>query len=181
MQVSKLRMEKLILGESKMIFNRLILFVLFMTATCFGADANNGAKLFDGTKSFENGGVSCVACHNVQSSLVISGGVLAMDLSAMGGAIEYILSSVDAMSSDVMKVAYKDKMLTKSEIADIDAFLIQAAAEPGEGYGSNFVMLGFILAAILYVLLSMLNRRKKLKKSVNQDIYDRQMKTSWRN
>lgn len=161
-------------------FNRLILLVLFMTAASFGADANNGAKLFDGTKSFKNGAVACVACHNVKSSLVISGGTLAMDLSAMGGAIEPTLISVDAMSSDVMKAAYRDKMLTPAEIADIDAFLIKAAAEPGEGYGSNFVIFGLILAAILYVLLSLLNSRKKLKRSVNQDLYDRQMKTSWR-
>ena len=164
-----------------MMFNRLILLVLFMTVASFGADANNGAKLFDGTKSFENGAVACVACHNVNSSMVISGGTLAMDLSAMGGAIEYSLSSIDAMSSDVMKAAYKGKMLTPAEIADIDAFLMKAAAEPGEGTGSNFVMMALILAVILYVLLSMLNRRKKLKRAVNQDLYDRQqMKTSWR-
>lgn len=163
-----------------MVFNRLILFGMFMTAVCFGASVDNGAKLFDGTKSFENGAVACVTCHNVKSSLVISGGTLAMDLSAMGGAIEYSLGSVDAMSSDVMKAAYRGKMLTKAEIADIDAFLIKAATEPGEGYGSNFVIFGLILAAILYVLLSLLNRRKKLKKSVNQDLYDRQMKTSWK-
>ncbi len=159
-------------------FSRLILFVLFMTVTSFGADANNGAKLFDGTKSFENGAISCVACHNVNSALVISGGTLAMDLSAMGGAIEYSLGSIDAMSSDVMKAAYKGKMLTKAEIADVDAFLMKAAAEPGEGSGSNFVLFGLILAAILYVLFSMLNKRKTLKRSVNQDLYDRQMKSS---
>jgi len=161
-------------------FSRLILFILFMTATSFGADANNGAKLFDGTKSFENAAVACVACHNVNSAMVISGGTLAMDLSAMGGAIEYSLTNLDAMSSDVMKKAYKGKMLTKAEIADIDAFLIKAAAEPGEGIGGNFVIFGVILAAILYALLSMLNGRKKLRKSVNQDLYDRQTKSSWR-
>ena len=105
-------------------FNRLILFVLFMSASCFGADVNNGAKLFDGTKSFENGAVACVACHNVQSSLVISGGTLAMDLSVMGGAIEYTLTNLEGMTSAVMRKAYEGKMLTQSEIADIDSFLI---------------------------------------------------------
>lgn len=163
-----------------MMLNRLILLVLFVTVACFGADANNGAKLFDGTKSFKNGAVACVACHNVKSSMVISGGTLAMDLSAMGGAVEYTLGSVDAMSSDVMKAAYRGKMVTQAEIADIDAFFMKAAAEPGEGSGSNFVIFGLILAVILYVLFSMLNRRKKLEKSVNQDLYDRQIKTSWR-
>jgi len=58
--------------------------------------------------------------------------------------------------------------------------LVKAAAEPGEGSGGNFVIFGIILAAILYVLLSLLNSRKTLKRSVNQDIYDRQMKSSWR-
>lgn len=163
-----------------MMFNRLILLVLFMTVTTFGADANNGAKLFDGTNSFENGAVSCVACHNVKSDDVISGGTLAMDLSAMGGAVEYTLSNLDAMSSSVMKAAYKGKMLTKSEIADIDAFLMKAAAEPGEGSGSYFIIYALILAVILYVLLSMLNKRKTLRESVNQKLYDRQKKSSWR-
>jgi len=163
-----------------MMFNRLILFVLFMTFSSFGADANNGAKLFDGTKSFENGAVACVACHNVNSSMVITGGTLAMDLSAMGGAIEYTLTSIDAMSSDVMKAAYKDKMLRKDEIADIDSFLMKASAEPGEGNGNNFVIFALILAVILYILLSIFNRREKLKRSVNQDLYDRQIKSSWR-
>jgi hypothetical protein len=57
---------------------------------------------------------------------------------------------------------------------------MKAAAEPGEGSGSYFVIFALILAAILYVLLSMLNSRKKLRRSVNQDLYDRQMKSSWR-
>jgi len=164
-----------------MIFSRLILFVLLITVVSFGADANNGAKLFDGTKSFENGGVACVTCHNVNSASVISGGSMAMDLSSMGGAIGYTLSNIDAMTSDVMKEAYRGKMPTKSEIADIDAFLMKAASNPGHGYGSNFVIFGIILAIILYVLLSMLNKRKTLGVSVNQELYDRQIKASWRN
>jgi len=163
-----------------MMFNRLILLVLFVTATTFGADADNGAKLFDGTNSLENGGVACVACHNVKSDDVISGGVLAMDLSAMGGAVEYTLSNIDAMSSNVMKAAYRGKMPTKEEIADIDAFLIRAAAEPGEGSGSYFIIFALILAVIFYFVLAMLNKRKTLRESVNQKLYDRQKKSSWR-
>ena len=161
-------------------FNRLILFVLFMTASSFGADADNGAKLFDGTKSFDNGGVACVSCHNVQSDKVISGGTLAMDLSAMGGALAYTLTSVDNMSSDVMKVAYKGKLPTPEEMADIDAFVMEASANPSDGSGKYFFIFGIILAIILYKLLSLLNSRKTLKQSVNQDLYDRQVKSSWR-
>jgi cytochrome c553 len=159
---------------------RLFFLSVLMSLLSFAADAKNGAELFDGTRAFKNGAVACVACHNVKSDDVISGGTLAMDLSAMGGAIAYTLGSVDAMSSEVMKKAYEGKMPTKAEIADIDAFLIEAAAHPGEGSGGYFVILALILAALLYFLLSKLNDRKTLKQSVNQELYDRQIKSSWR-
>jgi cytochrome c553 len=159
---------------------RLFFLSVLMSLLSFAADAKHGAELFDGTTAFKNGAVACVACHNVKSDKVISGGTLAMDLSAMGGAIAYTLESVDAMSSEVMKEAYEGKMLTKEEIADIDAFLVDAAANPGEGSGSYFVIFGLLLAVILYFLLSKFTSRKELKKSVNQDLYDRQIKSSWR-
>ena len=161
-------------------FNRLILFVLFMTVSSFGADVKNGAELFDGTKSFEKGGVACVACHNVKSDKVISGGNLAMDLSEMGGALSYTLSSIDSMSSDVMKVAYKGKLPTAKEMADIDAFVMEAMANPSEGFGKYFVVFALILAVILFFLLAKFSGRKELKTSVNQELYDRQKKSSWR-
>ena len=152
-----------------------------MSLLSFGASVEHGADLFDGTTAFKKGAVACVACHNVKSDKVISGGELAMDLSAMGGAIEYTLGDINAMSSEIMKAAYKNKMLTKEEIADVDAFLLDAAAHPGEGSGSYFIFLALILAGVLYFLLSKLNERKTLKQSVNQELYDRQtMKTSWR-
>jgi len=159
---------------------RLIFLGVLMSILSFGADADRGAKLFDGTMPFRNGAVACVACHNVNSASVVSGGTLAMDLSNMGGAIEPIFNSVNAMSSNMMKEAYRGKMPTKNEIADINAFLIKASANPGKGYGSYFVLFGFILAIIFYIVLSKLNVRKELKQSVNQTIYDRQMKSSER-
>ena len=151
---------------------------LSISAACFGASVDNGANLFDGTKSFENGAVACVACHNVNSSAVISGGKLAMDLTAMGGALEYPLSAVENMSSPVMQEAYKGKLLTKDEIADLDAFVMDAANNPGQGAGDNFVMMGVAGAVIAFIILSLLGNGRK-KQSVNEELYDRQtMKTS---
>ncbi|RUM71760.1 MAG: hypothetical protein DSZ08_02365 [Sulfurovum sp.] len=159
---------------------RLIFLSMLMYTLSFGADAQRGAKLFDGEIPFKSGAVACVSCHNVNSASVVSGGTLAMDLSSMGGALAPTFSSVDAMSSNMMKQAYRGKMPTKEEIADIDAFITQAASNPGEGSGSHFAFYAVILAIILYALLSMLNRRKTLKQSVNQHIYDRQIKSSQR-
>lgn len=146
---------------------------LSVSVACFGASVDNGANLFDGTKSFENGAVACVACHNVNSSAVISGGTLAMDLTAMGGALEYPLSAVENMSSPVMQIAYKGKPLTKEEIADLDAFVMDAANNPGTAGGENFVTLGVAGAVIVFIILGLLGSRRK-KQSVNQDLYDRQ-------
>ena len=146
---------------------------LSISAACFAANVDNGANLFDGTKSFENGAVSCVVCHNVNSSAVISGGTLAMDLTAMGGAMEYPLSAVENMSSPVMQEAYKGKPLTKEEIADLDAFIMDAANNPGSAGGDNFVMMGVAGAVIAFIILSLLGNGRK-KESVNQELYDRQ-------
>ncbi|MCF6330069.1 MAG: hypothetical protein L3I99_00805 [Sulfurimonas sp.] len=146
---------------------------LSISAACFAASVENGANLYDGTKSFENGAVSCVVCHNVNSSAVISGGTLAMDLTGMGGTFEYSLGSVENMSSPVMQEAYKGKPLTKEEIADLDAFVLDAVNNPGSAGGENFVMMGVAGAVIMFIILSLLGNGRR-KQSVNQELYDRQ-------
>jgi len=154
-----------------------LIFSLFISIACFGANANNGANLFDGTKSFSNGAVACITCHNVNSSAVISGGKLAMDLTTMGGALEYTLSAVENMSSPVMQQAYKGKLPTKEEIADLDAFILDAANNPGSAGGDNFVLMGASGAVIVFIILTLLGSGRK-KQSVNKEIYDRQMKST---
>ncbi len=47
---------------------RLIAFTALLSVASFGASADSGAKLFEGSKPFKNGGVACIACHNVNSS-----------------------------------------------------------------------------------------------------------------
>jgi len=61
-------------------------------------DVLAGLQLFSGEKRFENGGPSCLTCHNVQYDELVAGGLLAKDLThvyeRMGGAgINGILSS----------------------------------------------------------------------------------------
>ncbi|MCK5705794.1 MAG: hypothetical protein KAI29_31810, partial [Cyclobacteriaceae bacterium] len=41
---------------------------------------SDGASLFDGSTKLTNGGSSCITCHNIVSDDIISGGLLAKDL-----------------------------------------------------------------------------------------------------
>lgn len=164
------------------LFSILLISCLSVTSLfAASGDATSGAKLFDGTTHFENGGVACIACHAVQSDLVGSGGTLAMDLTVMGGAgIQYTIENPQNASSSVMKDAFKGKPLTTSEQADLVAFFDKVAASETTAKSSNgFVINGIAGAIIIFIILSLLARNRK-KESVNQKIYDRQMKTSWK-
>jgi hypothetical protein len=144
-------------------------------------DANIGAKLFEGTTHFKNGGVACIACHAVNSELVEGGGNLAMDLTAMGGAgIGYAIENPQNASSAVMKNAFEGKALTADEQANLIAFFDKVADSGASAKSSNsFVISGIVGAIIIFIILSFLGRNR-IKQSVNQEIYDRQLKSSWK-
>jgi len=169
--------------------NKIRFFVIFIVS-CFAisslfANAGNadiGAKLFQGTQHFKNGGVSCVACHTVNSKLVIGGGKLALNLTSMGGAgIAYTILKPENATSPIMKDAFKGKPITATEQADLVAFFNKVASEKAQSSNStsSFVIKGIVGAIILFILLSLLGSRRK-KESVNQKIYDRQLKSSWK-
>ncbi len=99
---------------------RSILLTALLSVTSFGASADSGAKLFEGSKPFKNGGVACIACHNVNSPMVVSGGKLAKDLTMYGGeamapTVGMMITSSDAMPSPLMTNAYRGHEITKDE------------------------------------------------------------------
>jgi cytochrome c2 len=141
-----------------------------------------GASLFQGKTRFENAGPTCVSCHDVKNDAVIGGGVLAKELttvfSKMGGTgVRAILGKAPF---PVMEAAYKNKALTETEVFALVAFLQdadenQAYSNPRD-YGMGLLLSGFIGAGILFVFYSLLWLRRR-KDSVNQKIYDRQVKS----
>ena len=157
---------------------RLIFLSVLMSVISFGADAKHGANLYDGTKSFKNGGVACIACHNVNNPKVVSGGSLAKDLTFYGGdmadTVGYMITSSSAMPSPLMVKAYKGKELTADEASDVVAFFKTVDVNSKKsGSGNSFWILGAVLAVIMFVLLSLIGGNRK-KASVNQELYDRQ-------
>lgn len=141
-----------------------------------------GASLFQGKTRFENAGPTCISCHDVTNDAVIGGGVLAKELttvfSKMGGTgVRAILGSAPF---PVMEIAYKDKALTEKEVTALVAFLQDAdenhAYSNPRDYGMGLFLSGLIGAGILFMFYSLLWLRRR-KDSVNQAIYDRQVKS----
>jgi len=156
------------------------------------ADVGDGANLYEGTTSFKNGGPACVVCHNVDNSRVISGGYLASDLTKLissyggvdGGAKDVakaMLLKSSNMPSPIMIEAYEGKELTESEVKDLIDFLVSADSKDVDPSNSSvgFVLSSIVLAGILFLLLNFLGKKRK-KESINQKIYDRQLKSTWK-
>jgi len=142
-----------------------------------------GQALFDGTMPFAKGGPSCNACHHVTSEAVVGGGVLASELtlafSRMGRqGMQAVLAKAPF---PVMQVAYRDKGLTEDEIASLVAFLQNAekhhARQMPKEYGWRIFSAG-AGGVVVLVLIALLAGRRRKARSVNQDIYDRQIRSA---
>lgn len=141
-----------------------------------------GQALFQGTTRFTNGGPTCNSCHEVTNDAVIGGGLLARELttvfSRLGGpGVRAILGSPPF---PVMQRAYTGKPLTAEEVVALVGFLQRADEEHAfhqpRDYGPKLFASGVVGAAILVGLCSLV-WRGRLKGSVNQVIYDRQIKS----
>jgi cytochrome c551/c552 len=141
-----------------------------------------GQNLFEGSTRLSNGGPACNSCHDVTNDAVIGGGILAKELttvfSRLGGAgVRAILGSPPF---PVMQEAYADDPLTEPEVKALVGFLEQADSEKAlqqpRDYGIGLFTSGVVGSGILLGLYSLLWRRRK-RSSVNQSIYDRQVKS----
>ena len=141
-----------------------------------------GRNLFQGKIRFANSGPSCTSCHHVKNDAVIGGGILAKELttvfSRMGG--EGVRAILGGPPFPVMQAAYKEMPFTDDEIRALIGFLQDAdkehAYQQPRDYGWGLFGAGVTGTALLLGFYSVIGRRRK-KWSVNQDIYDRQMKS----
>ncbi|HIG44676.1 MAG: cytochrome c [bacterium] len=141
-----------------------------------------GQHYFQGEARLLNGGAACNACHDVRNDAVIGGGVLAAELttafSRMGtSGMRAILGQAPF---PVMQAAYQDKPLTEEEISSLVAFLQYADSEEynqlPRDYGIGLFLTGTTGAALLFAFFGIFWRGRK-SGSVNQAIYDRQIKS----
>jgi len=148
------------------------------------ADISRGQDLFQGRTRFENGGPTCNSCHEVVNDAVIGGGILSVELttvfSKLGG--PGVQAIVGASPFPVMQAAYAGRALTQNEVTSLVSFLQyadqQSAFQTPRDYGMGLFVSGVIGAAILFGLFAVLWRGRK-GGSVNQTIFDRQVKSTW--
>jgi len=141
-----------------------------------------GERLFSGEDNFEAGGATCNSCHNVNYDAIFSGGGLARDLTEANTRITTagVRSIIATPPFPAMKQAYKEHKLTDVEIENLTAFLFHVDAEKENNGESNaqatLLMGGF--AGFIFILLLLAAMRMKVKaKSVNHEIYKRQIKS----
>ncbi len=166
--------------------NRVILLSFLLSVASFGNTTDSGAALFEGTKSFKNGGVACIACHNVNSPSVIAGGALAKDLTMYGGeamapTVAMMITSSDAMPSPLMTKAYAGHEITKKESESLVAFFKKVDPKSTEGgMAGLFWIFGLLGAGGIFAGLTILGKKRVKNRSVNQEMFDRQLKSTWR-
>jgi mono/diheme cytochrome c family protein len=141
-----------------------------------------GQQLFEGSVRFEKGGPACNACHHIDHPAVTGGGILAKDLtqshSRMGTA------GLNAMLAKapfpVMQAAYQGKPISGVEVKALAGFMQQAdqerASREPPNYGWRTFLGGLSGLAVLLALLTLAGGSRK-KRSVNQEIYDRQVRS----
>ncbi len=141
-----------------------------------------GANLFQGKIAFQNRGPTCISCHHVKNDAIIGGGILAKDLTSVfsklgGSGVRAILGSPPF---PVMEQAYKEKPLAEEEIHALLAFLHHADKEHyyqmPRDYGLGLLISGLVGTGFILCLFLGLSFRRR-KKSINQAIYDRQIKS----
>ena len=146
-------------------------------------DILTGQELFQGNLRLANGGPACNACHEVRNDAVIGGGILARELttvfSRMGGAgVKAILGQAPF---PVMQAAYEKQALTEDEVTALVAFLEYADSEQynqlPRDYGIGLFLSGVVGASVLFGFFGFVWRGRK-KESVNQAIYDRQVRST---
>jgi mono/diheme cytochrome c family protein len=146
------------------------------------AEIQLGGDLFEGKVRFANGGPSCNACHHVSSDTHLGGGVLAAELtlvfSRMGR--QGVSAILGSSPFPVMQAAYAGKEFSDKEINALVGFLQHVdkehARQMPKEWGWRMFSAGAGGVIVLLGIFSLAGRGRK-KRCVNQDIYDRQIKS----
>ena len=141
----------------------------------------SGAMLFDGSTRLANDGPSCISCHNVNTSAIVSGGLLAKDLTKvytrMGDA--GLSGIIGAPPFPAMASAYSNNRIEEDEIENLKAFLqyvdINGTEQISASNNEIFLFYGPIGLIIWLIIVYFLWFNRK-KESVKKAVFDRQIK-----
>ena len=141
-----------------------------------------GQQLFEGSVRFEKGGPACNACHDINDPAVTGGGILARDLTQSHSRVgaKALTAMLAKAPFPVMRAAYQGKPISGGEMKALAGFMQEAdreaASRAPRDYGRRTFLGGVAGLAVLLALLTIAGTRRK-KRSVNQEIYDRQVRS----
>ncbi len=143
------------------------------------ADIAMGMNLFQGKERFENGGVACIACHNVVNNQLVPGGKLAKDLSNVWersgkAGIKGVLTG---LPFPAMKQSYENHPLTDKEIFYLLSFFKNSSENlvyQNKRDNDNFLLYGGVGAFLVFGALITLLWIDRKRRSVKHDIFERQ-------
>ncbi|HUP59641.1 MAG TPA: cytochrome c [Thermoanaerobaculia bacterium] len=111
-------------------------------------DADNGRRIFNGTKRLANGGAACLSCHSVDDLRTLGGGRLGPDLTKvyerMNGR-KNLASWLMAPATPTMRPLFANNAMTNDEIVALVAYLETSAKKPpsnGDTSTLSFFFLG---------------------------------------
>jgi cytochrome c2 len=147
------------------------------------AQVRLGRDLFQGHTRFTNNGPTCNSCHEVRGEDVLAGGLLAAELTSVVSRVgsQGVWAIVSRPPFPLMQKAYESRPLTDEEVGALVAFLERADAEQAmyqsRAYGIPLFFAGIAGASLLLGLYTLIWRKRR-KGSVNQTIFDRQVRSA---
>jgi len=136
----------------------------------WGTDATEeeialGEALFRGSQSLQNGGPSCVGCHNVRGVSLWGGGSVGPDLTFAYARLgeNKLVPALEEMSTPMMKTLYQKAPLTEDEQFQIKAYLTNVARDGTmpQTVGTSFLYLGLEgIGLVVGLALVLLNRKR---------------------
>ncbi|MFN5416823.1 MAG: hypothetical protein ACK5B9_07170 [Flavobacteriia bacterium] len=162
--------------------------IIFSQGLCFSknnlrsmtSSEKVGKNYFEGSLSFKNGGPACISCHSVNNENVMSGGLLAKDLTDVYSRMnEGISAWLMAPSFPAMATSYKNNPLTEKERIQLTAFFkytneVKSSQKTTKGY-ELMLSAGVGGLVVILILVSLIWFKRK-KKMVKEDIFKRQTK-----
>jgi mono/diheme cytochrome c family protein len=129
-------------------------------------DAGAGRHLYTGEQHFENGGPSCMSCHQLSGADIPVGGRVGPDLTdayeKYGGATG-IIPVLASMPFPSMQPVYRGHELTSQEQADLAAFLATTVgAEPRDDETWLLVLAGIGVTVLALGLMLLVWPRRRL-------------------
>jgi len=144
-------------------------------------DALRGGAIFSGRARLSGGGPACISCHSIKSGQVPFRGGLAKDLSDV--AVRLGAAGVDGVLAGLpfpaMQETYGARKLSVKERADVLAFLAKAGQEKGgtASLARTYLLGGGGGVGVVLLVLPMLAWRRRRQRSVNQEMFDRQIRS----